>query len=309
MQVQILGNNSGGLFIKRYFSAQVLRHEQFLFLIDCGEATQMQCAKYHVKIERVDQIFISHLHGDHILGLMGLISSFGMQQRKRPLQIFAPDGLKRFLDVQIEVCQIKLPYPLEVHIVDCSESKIIWENELISVRSIPLRHRVPASGYLFSTKRKVGRNISGAAIQTFSLTISQILDAKKGNPIFNLQGMQIPESELYVDPKPLVRYAYCSDTAYSEEVIALVKGVDILYHEATFLEDNRERATSTGHSTATDAAMVAQKAQVGKLLLGHLSGRFADFETHLEEAQPIFPETYGTIEGETYFIGLRPLDL
>jgi ribonuclease Z len=300
MKVQILGNNSGGLFIKRHFSAQVVQLEGRRYLIDCGEGTQMQIVKYKVKFERIHHIFISHLHGDHVLGLVGLISSFTMRLRKAPLDVYGPDGLKRFLEVQFELCSVRLSFEVRVHIVSCTQSALLVDDDMIEISTIPLKHRVPAVGYLFRSKPAKLLNLRPDVVPAYGLSIEQIKAAKAGQDVFDANGTLIAPDLLTLPIKPTVAYAYCSDTAYSEKVVESVRGVDLLYHEATFLEKARARATETGHSTAVDAANVAQKAGVKRLILGHLSGRYDDWELHLAEARPIFAETYGTEEGENY---------
>ncbi len=302
MQLQILGSNSGGLFIKRHFSAQLLYCKQNVYLIDCGEGTQMQIARYGRRIDRLDQIFISHMHGDHVLGLVGLISSFAMRQRTRPLQVFGPEGLQRFLSVQIELCDIHLPFEVKVHTVSCKRSVQIFEDSDVTVRTIPLKHRVPAVGFCFKTKPAKLHNIRKVAIEQFGLSIEQIRDAKQGKPVYTATGDLIPPDSIVLPTKPSVSYAYCSDTAYSDSIAEYVKGVDLLYHEATFTEKHKQTAEWTGHSTAKDAALIAQKAGVGKLLLGHLSGRYNTWEEHLLEARTIFANTHGAEDGEIYQI-------
>jgi ribonuclease Z len=300
MQVQILGNGSGGMFIDRYFSAQVLTIGRYGFLIDCGEGAQMQVVKYKVKIAHINTVLISHLHGDHVLGLIGLISTYSMQQRTTPLHVYGPEGLDEFLRVQIKTCHIYLTYTLDVHVVSTAGRSQIIDHKDYTVTAFPLVHRIPAVGYRIETKLSTEPRVRAEAIETYGLSIEQIKAIKRSEPVVNQLGEQIDPILLTLPPKPTKSYAYCSDTTYSEEVIEAVRDVDLLYHEATFLEKDLDRASLTKHSTALDAARVAQKAGVKKLIMGHLSGRYVDFVAHEAEAQAVFAAAYGTAEGAIY---------
>jgi ribonuclease Z len=302
MTVQILGNASGGLYMNRAFSAQIVQHGRHHFLVDCGEGTQMQVYEFGVKLDKIEFIFISHLHGDHVLGLMGILSNFSMQKRTKNLQIFGPAPIRAFLETQIAHLQLYLTYPLLIHEIQTETPELLATFDTIQVSTIPLVHRVPTIGYIFTTIAPKLKNIRPEVIDQYRLSIDQIKAVKEGKNIRQRNGDLIENTSLVLPTAPVCSYAYCSDTAYSEAVIEAVKGVNLLYHEATFLEDQRELAEKTKHSTAKDAALVAQQAGVKKLILGHLSGRFSDFTAHEAEARTIFAESYGSIIGETYQI-------
>jgi ribonuclease Z len=298
--VHILGNASGGLYMNRPFSAQIVRHDRHTFLVDCGEGTQMQIFHLGAQITGIAHIFISHLHGDHVLGLMGILSNYSMKQRTAALQVFGPVGLRAFIEQQLNILQIHLTYPLQIQELQTESPEIIVQLDTIQVSTIPLIHRVEAIGYLFTTIAPKLLKIKVNAIAQHNLSIAQIKEAKKGSDIELEDGTILKNENLTYPKAPARSYAYCSDTAYSETVIDVVKGVDLLYHEATFLEEQRALAIKTKHSTALDAAQVAAKAGVKKLLLGHLSGRFADFKLHEAEARTVFSESYGSEVGKKY---------
>jgi len=247
---------------------------------------------------QIDYIFISHLHTDHILGLPGLLSSFALKNRTKPLVIFSPQGLKELMEPLIGPTAL-LPYPLTWSLVDTKESRIILDEKLFTVETIPLFHRVPTSGYLFREKQKPP-NLKKEAIAKYGLSIEQIKAAKKGLPVLDSNGQVIDSQELVMDLCRPRSYAYCSDTMYDESVAERVEGVDLLYHEATYLDELRDLAQARGHATALEAARIAKQAGVGKLLLGHFSTRYKN-ATPLEiEARTIFPNTFAVSDGSFY---------
>lgn len=298
MFVTILGNSSGGPFHGRHYTAQLVQVDQHYFLVDCGEGTQQQIFRYRVKADRCNQIFISHLHGDHVFGLMGLITNACLKKRTEPLLIFSPPGLRELLETTIRVCGVRMTYPLEFHEVDASISAKVFENSTVEVWSIPLNHRMPTAGWLFREKPKP-RNIRPEILEQYGIAqdYDQIKAIKTGADLVLPDGLRVPNAALTLDPPPPRSYAFCSDTAPSEVVAETVRGVDLLYHEATFREEHLEEARISFHSTAKQAAEIARKAGVGRLLIGHFSGRYSDELEHLWEARSVFARTELAAEG------------
>lgn len=259
-------------------------------MVDCGEGTQYQMARYGINPLKINVIFISHLHGDHTYGIFGLLSTMAMMGRQRTLEIVAPRPFAEMLQSHFAFYQVELPYPLEIHEVDARESVTVWENRVMSVTTIPLRHRVPCCGYLFREKEP-GLNVQKEAIEYYGLDPRQLAALKRGEDVELANGMSLPCSEVTYRPYEPRSYAYCSDTTPSGKVATLVHGVDLLYHEATYLHADKTLAAKTGHSTALQAARIARKAEVSHLLLGHYSSRYKELEPLLEEAQTEFPAT------------------
>ncbi|MBK9336236.1 MAG: ribonuclease Z [Lewinellaceae bacterium] len=302
MRLTILGTGAGGPFHGRNYTAQVLQVENHYFLIDCGEGTQQQLFRNRVPYDRFQQIFISHLHGDHVFGLIGLLTSYCLKKRTKKLQIFSPPGLEELVAHTARLCGIVFPYPLEFVEVDTTVSQPVFENKHLEVWTIPLHHRTPCSGWLFREKPRP-RNIRKEKIIEHAIPYTLIPGIKSGADLSLADGRIIPNEVLTVPPRARRAYAFCSDTAPSDVVVQAVRGVDLLYHEATFTDEHREEAFVSGHSTAMQAATVARRAGVQKLLLGHFSGRYSDAEQHLAEARAVFSEAYLAEEGMIYDIG------
>lgn len=299
MKLTILGNAAGGSYQGRHYSSQFLEYGKYRFLIDCGEGTQMQLFDLGVKnYATLDAIFISHLHGDHVFGLIGLLNSFSMMGRRKKLELFAPAGVEALIEVHQKVCDSYIAFPLQIHEIDTNTHQLIYELKELEVWSIPLKHRVPASGYFFKEKVKP-LNIIASKIAEYGMDYTTIRAVKGGADLELPSGQRIPNAELTRDPKPVVSYAYCSDTMPLDSVAAQVGGATILYHEATLTNEFQKAAVVGMHSTAEEAATIAQKAAVKKLLLGHISIRFKDFDTILSEARAVFSETYIAEEGLT----------
>ena len=297
MQVTILGNSSGGPFHGRNYTAQVLQVENHYFLIDCGEGTQQQLFHNKVPYDRFRQIFISHLHGDHVFGLIGLLTSYCLKKRTEKMQLFAPPGLEELVAHTARLCGIVFPYPMEFVEVDASVSRMVFENKHTEVWTIPLNHRsTPCSGWLFREKAKPS-NIRKDKIEEYQITFPLIPGIKAGADLSLPDGRIIRNEELTLPPRPPRSYAFCSDTRPSDTVVQVVQGVDLLYHEATFAQEHEAEAEISGHSTAAQAAAIARAANARKLLIGHFSGRYSDVEQHLTEARAIFPESYIAAEG------------
>lgn len=297
MHLTVLGNGAGGPFHGRHYSAQILQVENQVFLIDCGEGTQMQVFQHRIKADRIRQVFISHLHGDHVFGLIGLVTNWCLKQRSEALEIFSPPGLQELLETTIRVCGVRVPYPLIFNAVDPEKADTVYENAQVQVSTIPLNHRSACCGWLFREKEKP-RNMRKEAIETFGIPFQDIPAIKAGGDWLSPSGERIPNAMLSADPPPPLSYAYCSDTAPSSVVAEAVRGVNLLYHEATFTDEHIEEAGISYHSTARQAAEIARESGVGKLLLGHFSGRYSDENQHLVEARAVFTETYASVEGE-----------
>ena len=299
--VTILGSSSATPIYDRHPSAQVLNiHERF-FLIDCGEGTQMQLNRYHIRYHRINHIFISHLHGDHYLGLMGLLSTMHLQGRKDAMHLFGPKELKHLTDLQLEYSQTVLRYPLLFHEVDTTKKKIIYADDAIAVESIPMNHRIACCGFLFREKEGL-RKLVKEKLEEHQIPYTFYTDLKKGKDYIDEKGNKIHNETITLPPNRARAYAYCSDTIYDENMVRHISGVDLLYHEATFTNDMMERAKETFHSTASQAASIAGKAKVKQLLIGHFSARYKDVTPLLDEAIKIFPQTSLALEGEKFSI-------
>ncbi|MCH8331396.1 MAG: ribonuclease Z, partial [Bacteroidetes bacterium] len=282
-------------------TSQVVTVNNKIYLIDCGEGTQIQLRNLNFKASKIDHIFISHLHGDHFFGLVGLISTFHLLKREKPLNIYGPDGLEEIIYVQLKYSNTKLCYELNFHTIEEYNGQIIFENKDLTIETVAMKHRIPCAGFVIREKERP-RKILQEKIEEYHLPIEVMSDIKDGQDYTNEKGQVIPNDELTTDPPPPRSYAYCTDTAYNEEIITAIKGVDLLYHEATFGEDSADRAATTFHSTAKQAAAIAQKAEAGKLLIGHFSAKYKTLEILLEEAKSVFPNTELALEGTTFSI-------
>lgn len=304
MLVTILGNSAGGPFHGRHYTAQFVQVGSHYFIVDCGEGTQMQIYQHRVKADRCNHIFISHLHGDHVFGIMGLVTNWCLKKRSAPLHFFSPPGLQEMVETTIRICGVRLTYPIEFHEIDASVYAQVFENNAVEVWSIPLNHRTPASGWLFREKPRP-LNIRPEALVTFGLTgdYARIKAIKSGADLILPDGSRVANERLTLPPTPPRSYAFCSDTAPSATVVDYVNGVDLLYHEATFCDEHLDEALISFHSTARQAAGIARDAGVGKLLIGHFSGRYPDESQHLAEAQEIFPDTEPATEGICWEVG------
>jgi ribonuclease Z len=300
-QLTILGTGSASPVLTRNPTAHHLSIEQDGYLIDCGEGTQMQFMRYKVRSTRLKYIFISHLHGDHYFGLIGLLSTMNMHRRMDDLWIFGPKGLAEIITVQLKYSESILNFKIHFTETNPKESYLLFENAHVTVTTIPLIHRVPCCGFLIREKSKKCKIIK--AKMPRGLTFDEIKKLKNGEDILDEGGQIKYANKEYTTPaNRTYSYAFCSDTAYTESIIDIVKNVDLLYHEATFLDELRPRAIETQHSTAAQAAMIAKKAKVKKLVIGHYSSRYKTLQAHLEEASAIFANTDVAIEGNSYNI-------
>ncbi|WKK64925.1 ribonuclease Z [Lutimonas zeaxanthinifaciens] len=291
LRLTILGCHSATPRSLTYTSSQFLEMNNECCLIDCGEGTQRQLRKYKIKFSRIKYVFISHLHGDHFFGLIGLISTFSLLGRNSELHIFGPKGLKEIILLQLKLSKSWMDFPLHFHELISKESELILENDRIKVYTIPLKHRIYTNGFLFMEQPQP-RKLNMPEISKYKeIDICDYQNLKNGKDYVLNDGKIIPNEVLTLDPPKPLSYGYCSDTEYYEEIIPLIEHIDLLYHEATFLEEHRSLAEKTKHSTAYQAAKIAQQAQVKRLLLGHYSSRYPSLELFLEEAVKIFKNT------------------
>jgi ribonuclease Z len=296
-KLTILGCSSATPTLYRHSSAQILNVNERLFLIDCGEGAQIQMRKFHIKFQRIDHIFISHLHGDHYLGLMGLLFTFHLLGRTKEVHVYADADLQRIIDLQIEISKTNLLYPLVFHSINSTESNVIYYDDLISVTAFPLDHRIPTVGFLFKEKEKE-RKIKKEVIANLNIPLEEFERIKRGADYVDIKTGKIYKNNYLTTPgdKP-VSYAYCSDTGYTESYLQTIKEVDLLYHEATFMQDRLKNAREKFHCTAIDAATIAAKANAEKLMLGHYSARYDDLDPLLTEAKTVFNNTVLAEEG------------
>lgn len=289
-EINILGCGAATPTLQHNPSSQVVNIREKLFMIDCGEGTQLQFRRQKLRFGRLSHIFISHLHGDHCFGLIGLISSLALLGRTGDLVIHAPAGLEALLRPQIDFFCKDNPYAVRIEEFDTKRHELIYEDKSVTVHTIPLKHRVPCAGFLFKEKEKEA-NIIKEKVNFYNIPIKEIAKIKQGADFVTEDGNVIPNANLTKRPSPSKSYAYCSDTAYSEKIVPIISGVDLLYHEATFMNDLSTRAKETGHSTAEQAAQIAKQAGAKKLMIGHFSSRYDDNSLLLKEAQEVFANT------------------
>lgn len=300
-KVHILGCGSALPTLQHNASSQIVELREKLFMIDCGEGTQIQLRRSRIHFSKIIAVFISHLHGDHCFGLPGMISTFGMTGRTAPLHIYAPAAFEPILEQTLSFFCQGLEFKVVFHAVDTTQNKVVYEDRSLTVETIPLQHRIDCCGYLFREK-PILPHIRRDMIDFYKIPISQINNIKAGADWVTAEGEVIANSRLTTPAEPARSYAYCSDTRYIKTLHKLVKGVSTLYHESTYAAEDAERARLYWHSTSQDAAKVARDASVGKLLLGHFSARYNNESQLLEEAKEIFPNSYLTREGATFDI-------
>ena len=301
-RLTILGTSSALPTSDRYPTAHVLNVHERLFLIDCGEGTQMQMRRYKIRFGKINHIFISHLHGDHFFGVYPLLSTFNLMGRKTPLHLYAPSPAEELITKHLADFDIHLGYELIVHTVSGRSPKSILVDRRVEVFSFPLKHRITTYGYLFREKVP-DRNMIREKISEYDLSIEEIATARRGGDIVRANGEVIACGEVTLEPRHPATYAFCSDTGRFKKLASWIKGVDLLYHEATFGDDHDPLALKTGHSTARQAAKVALEAGAKRLLLGHFSARYRSPSPLEAEAREVFPESEAAREGVTYEIG------
>lgn len=298
-KITILGSSGAVPAYGRLPSAQFVEVENNFFLIDCAEGAQLQLMKYELNMHRIDHIFISHLHGDHYLGLMGLIFTLHLNKRKNDLHIYSHKGLDEIITLQLKYSKSALNYTIIFHQLTPDKREIIFENKFVTVETIPLLHKLTCSGFLIREKQKP-RRIDKALLPD-NLSYSQLIKLKAGEDILDEQGNVLYKNNtVTLSPRKSRSYAYCSDTQYYEAIVEQVKAVDVLYHEATFMEEEADKAAETMHSTVKQAATIAVKANPTRLLIGHFSARYKDLLPLIDEAKRIFPNSYLALEGETF---------
>lgn len=300
-ELTILGSSSATPTSERYPTAQVLNILGRFFLIDCGEGTQIQIRRQKIGFGKIKHIFISHLHGDHYYGLIGLISTFNLLGLKNDLHIYSPSQLKDIIQPQLDFLKADLQFNIIFHPLNFKKPQLIFEDKKVEVVSFPLKHSINCCGFLFREKEKEA-NIKKECIQQYNIPIAQIVKIKQGDGFITEEGETIPHEVLTTPPPPPLSYAFCSDTAFHPPIVEVIKGVNLLYHEATFTEELRDWAIKTYHSTALDASKIAQMAHAGKLILGHFSSRYKSVDPFLEEAKTVFPNTEDAVDGKTYIV-------
>lgn len=295
-EITILGCGSATPTLRHWPTAQILNHDEHFLLLDCGEGTQLQLRRYGIKFQRINHIFITHLHGDHCLGLPGLISTMHLLGRTNDLHIYAHQSLKEAVEFQLRISHSRLRFPIQWHNLTFEGEELILETNKLEVYSFPLNHRVHCCGFRIAEKPKP-RNIIPELIDKYSIPVARIRQIKEGADYRLESGTVIDNRELTRDPDEPKSYAFCTDTAYAETTAGFVRNVDLLYHESTFLESERPRAKKTFHSTASDAARVAKEAGAKNLLLGHFSARYRNTDPFLAEAKTVFENTTLADEG------------
>lgn len=301
MKLTTIGCYSATPRISAHTTTQVLESRGHIFLIDCGEGTQMELRKHKVKFNQIKHIFISHLHGDHCFGLIGLISTFRLLNREADLHVYGPKGIKEFIMLQMKLSKSWIDFNLIFHELTSLESELIFEDDKIEVHTIPLDHRVYTNGFLFKEKA-FDRKLLVDRAEAKHIDVAYYRKLKQGTDVLNSHGKLISNADVTTEGIPSKSYAFCSDTAYCEAIIPIIKNVDVLYHEATFLDAHANLCAKTKHSTAKQAAEIAKKSTVGKLILGHYSSRYNNLEDFKTEAQTVFSCVELAEDGKTFQI-------
>ena len=299
MKLSILGCYSATPRIIAHTTSQVLETRGHLFLIDCGEGTQVELRRHKIKFNQIKHIFISHLHGDHYFGLVGLISTFRLLTRETDLHIYGPKGLKEIITLQLKLSDSWTNFKLIFHVLSSKESELVYEDEKVSVHTIPLDHRVYTNGYLFKEK-PFERKLDIQKAEALNIDKAYFRKLKQGADVVNEHGELIANSAVTLEGHQPKSYAFCSDTAYKEDIVPLIKDVDVLYHESTFLEDHEYLCVKTKHSTAKQAAMIALKANTKLLILGHYSTRYGGLEGFKTEAETVFKDVLLAEDGKEF---------
>ena len=299
MKLTILGCYSATPRVFTNPTSQVLEINNHMFLIDCGEGTQVQLRKHKIKFNRIKRIFISHLHGDHFFGLAGLISTFNLLTRETDLHIYGPKGIKEVITLQMKLADSWTSYNLCFHELTSKKSELIFEDDKVEVYTIPLKHRVYTNGYLFKEKEHE-RKLNIAAAEDANIDKAYYRKLKQGFDVKNENGRLIKNADVTRDGNKSKSYAFCSDTVYKEDIVPIIRNVGVLYHESTFLESHAHLTKKTKHSTAKEAASIAKQANVGTLLLGHYSTRYGNLNLFKSEAQEVFDNVELCDDGKTF---------
>ena len=289
-EVNILGCGSALPTTRHFSSSQVVNIREKLFMVDCGEGAQLQLRRSKLKFTRLNHIFISHLHGDHCFGLMGLISTFGLLGRTASLHIYAHKELERLLTPQLEFFCKGMTYEVVFHPIDPAKAEVIYDDRSVSVSTIPLKHRIPTCGFLFQEK-PTPNHIIRDMVDFYRIPVFELNRIKNGEDYITPEGVVVPNHRLTTPSAAPRSYAYCSDTICQTSIIPQIKGVDLLFHEGTFAQCDAARAKETFHTTAMQAAQIAVEAEAKQLVIGHFSARYEDESILLKEAQTLFPNT------------------
>ena len=302
MKLTILGCHSATPRVSAHPTSQVLEIKNHTFLIDCGEGTQVQLRKYKIKFSKIKNVFISHLHGDHVFGLIGLVSTFRLLNKETEINVYGPKGIKEFIVTQLRLTESHAGYPIKFHELTSKKSELIFEDKKVEVHTIPLKHRIYTNGFLF--KEKLGeRKLNMGGISKYpEIEVCDYQNLKNGKDFELQDGEVVTNDTLTSSPTKPQSYAFCSDTSYTESIIPIIKNVDLLYHEATFLNDKLDLAKTTGHSTAAQAATIAKMANVVRLVIGHYSNRYKSKDAFLAEAGNVFNNTLLAEEGKVFEI-------
>lgn len=300
-QLLILGSSAATPTVNRNPTSQLLNIAERFFLIDCGEATQIQLRKYKLRFQSINHVFISHLHGDHFFGLPGFLASMHLLGRKNELTIFGPPALNEIITLIHKHSDTYLSYPINFVSTQNKTKELLWEDDKVEVYSFPLQHRINTTGFLFKEK-PLPKSIDKYKLEKYNVSFSEIHKLKLGFDAIDNNGIVIKNSDLTINPQAPRSYAFCSDTRFFEGLASDIKGVDLLYHESTFLQDKEDRASQTYHSTSKQAANMAVLCEAKKLVLGHFSARYDDLTIFLNEAKPIFENTELAIEGKLFSI-------
>ncbi len=298
-EITVLGSSSATPAYNRNPSAQMINLNEHFYLVDCGEATQNQLNKFKIKSAKIDTIFISHLHGDHYLGLVGLLSTLHLNGRTKTMTIVGPPELKDIIDLQLKVSETQLRFPIDFRPTQVDYTEVIFQNNDVIVETIILNHRIPTTGFVFKEVARK-RKINTEKLTEYDIPLEYIPLLKNGIDYCDKFGRTIANAELTFAPKAPRSYAYCSDTIYTEHFLDQIEGVDCLYHEATFLHELIDRAKETFHTTALQAGTIANKANVKQLMIGHFSARYKELDLLLAEAKTAFNNTVLAVEGERY---------
>jgi len=299
LSVTILGNNSAVPAFNRHPTSQVVSHDGNNFLVDCGEGTQIQMIKYKIRRGKISHIFISHLHGDHYFGLVGLLNTFGLLSHKQELHVFGPSPLQQIIEMQLKVAETVLPYPLYFHTL--TKSEILVDNERIRISCFPTTHRIECYGFLFEEKEGK-RKLLIDKVRKLNIPVSFYTSLQNGLDYITPKGQTIRNDQVTATPEKGKKYAFCADTRYDESIIPYISEADLIYHETTYLDNVRDKAFDRFHCTTKQAAEIAKKAMVKKLLIGHFSSKYNTLEQFEVEAKEIFANTELAVEGTNYEI-------
>lgn len=300
--VQILGSNAAIPRLSRNTTSQFVNCHNRHILLDCGEGTQLQFRKFKIKFQQLDIILITHLHGDHVFGLPGLISTMGLLGRKKKISIFGPKGIKELIETQLKLTGMRPSFDLIFHeILKNDEKQLIFEDKVLTIECFPLHHRISTFGYLIKEKPH-NRRLDREKFDEYGVSVSYIQKLIQGDDIIDNNGVYVKSDDVTLPGKPQKSYAFCTDTAYSEKVTDFIRGVDLLYHESTFLDIDADKADDTYHSTAKQAATIANKANAKRLILGHFSSRYSTLELFKNEAETIFSPVFIPEDGEKFIV-------